>query len=383
MTFPTLQRRTVALAALLLPLAGLLGYVALRSGPLAPVAVTEAEVRSQVLRPALFGIGTVEARQTYRIGPTAAGRLQHLAVDVGDAVRAGQTLGAMDPVDLDERIRAQEAAYKRAEAAVREASARQAFAAAQAQRYAQLEVARSTSEETVQLKRQELAVADAALAAAREEAARVQADTAALRSQRSHLRLLAPADGVVTVRDAEPGSTVLAGQAVLEVVAPHSLWVHLRIDQASAAGLVAGLPAQVHLRSHPGAPLPGRVLRVEPKADAVTEETLAKVVFTQLPTPLPPLGELAEVSVDLPALPATPVVPNAALQRLGAQRGVWRHGPGGLHFTPVTTGRADLEGNVQILQGLEAGDRIIVYSEKALTPRTRVRVESQLVKAQP
>jgi hypothetical protein len=62
---------------------------------------------------------------------------------------------------------------------------------------------------------------------------------------------------------------------------------------------------------------------------------------------------------------------------------VWRHGPGGLHFTPVTTGRADLEGNVQILQGLEAGDRIIVYSEKALTPRTRVRVESQLVKAQP
>ena len=122
---------------------------------------------------------------------------------------------------------------------------------------------------------------------------------------------------------------------------------------------------------------------MEPKADAVTEETLAKVVFTQLPTPLPPLGELAEVSVDLPALPATPVVPNAALQRLGAQRGVWRHGPGGLHFTPVTTGRADLEGNVQILQGLEAGDRIIVYSEKALTPRTRVRVESQLVKAQP
>ena len=56
---PPLQRRTLALIAVLVPLLVLLAYVALRSGPLAPVAVTETRVESRAIRPALFGIGTV------------------------------------------------------------------------------------------------------------------------------------------------------------------------------------------------------------------------------------------------------------------------------------------------------------------------------------
>ena len=44
----------------------------------------------------------------------------------------------------------------------------------------------------------------------------------------------------------------------------------------SAQGLAAGLPARIHLRSRPHEALAGRVLRIEPRADAVTEELLAK-----------------------------------------------------------------------------------------------------------
>src|SRR3546814_2903227 len=83
---------------------------------MAPVAVTVATVQSRALAPALFGIGTVDARYTYKIGPTFAGRLQRLDVDVGDQVTAGQVLGEMDPVDLDDRVRAQESTFKRAQA---------------------------------------------------------------------------------------------------------------------------------------------------------------------------------------------------------------------------------------------------------------------------
>src|SRR3546814_5826535 len=105
--FP-LHGRTLAVLAVVGSLLILLGYVALRSGPMAPVAVTVATVQSRALAPALFGIGTVDARYTYKIGPTFAGRLQRLDVDVGDQVTAGQVLGEMDPVDLDDRVRAQE-----------------------------------------------------------------------------------------------------------------------------------------------------------------------------------------------------------------------------------------------------------------------------------
>ena len=54
-----LQGRTLALLAVVVPLLLLFIYVGLRSGPLAPVAVTVVEVQSRAITPALFGIGTV------------------------------------------------------------------------------------------------------------------------------------------------------------------------------------------------------------------------------------------------------------------------------------------------------------------------------------
>ena len=376
-----LQGRTLALLAVVLPMLALFVYVVLRSGPLAPVAVTLATVETQAITPSLFGIGTVGARTTTKIGPTAAGRLQRLVVEVGDTVQAGQVLGEMDALDLDERLGAQDAALQRAQAALQEAQVRQAHAGAQARRYAQLLAVQSASEEQASTKRQELQVADAAVAAAQAEAARVRAERAAVAAQRRHLRLVAPAAGLVTARWVDPGSTVVAGQAVVEVVDPASLWINVRLDQNSAQGLAAGVPAQVLLRSRSGPALPGRVLRVEPLADAVTEESLAKVVFDALPSPLPPLGELAEVTLALPALAALPVLPNAAVQRVNGQVGVWQYQAGGLRFAPVKLGATDLEGRVQVLDGLGAGDQVVVYSEKALGARSRIHVVERIAAA--
>jgi RND family efflux transporter MFP subunit len=373
-----LQRRTLALIGAIALLLVLLVYTALRSGPLALVAVTEAGAESRAIHPALFGVGTIEARYTYKIGPTLAGRVARLEVQVGDAVTAGQVLGEMDPVDLDDRLRSQEAALKRAQAALREAEARRAFAATQARRYEKLFAARTASEETLATKRQELQIADAALAAVREDVARARADRDAGAAQRGNLRLIAPVDGVVALRDADPGTTLVAGQAAVEVIDPKSLWVNVRFDQISAAGLAADLPARIALRSRGGQVLSGRVLRVEPKADAVTEETLAKVVFDAVPAPLPPIGELAEVTVDLPALPAAAVIPNAAVRHEGGRAGVWRIADGGLTFIPVKLGRSDLDGRVQVIEGLEAGSRVVVYSEKALGPGSRIHVVERI-----
>ncbi|MCP5277161.1 MAG: efflux RND transporter periplasmic adaptor subunit [Thiobacillus sp.] len=374
MNIQPMQRRTLALVAVIVPLLALLIYVAMRSGPLAPVAVTEAQVISRALTPALFGIGTVEARYTYKIGPTLAGRLKRLEVHVGDRVRAGQVLGEMDPVDLDDRIRSQEAASKRIEAAIGEATARFTYAKTQAARYEQLLAVRATSEEILLGKRQEMQIAESVLAAAREDLVRARSDLQALRAQRGNLNLLAPVAGIVTLRDADPGTTLVAGQAVVELIDPDSLWINVRFDQISAAGLATGLPARVALRSSNGAALKGRVLRLEPMADAVTEEILAKVVFDKVPTPLPPIGELAEVTVDLPALAEMPVIPNAAVQRQGDRSGVWRVKDGELDFVPVRLGRSDLDGRMQVVEGLKAGDRIVVYSEKTLGPKSRIRV---------
>src|SRR5690606_34837435 len=146
-------------------------------------------------------------------------------------------------------------------------------------------------------RRQELQVADAGLLAARanldaarQELARARADGEALASQRANLRLVAPVGGLVALRAADPGTTVVAGQSVVDVVDPASLWVNVRFDQLRASGLRAGLPARIVLRSRAGEQIAGKVLRVEPMADAVTEEALAKVAFDALPDPMPSIG---------------------------------------------------------------------------------------------
>lgn len=369
-----LQGRTLALLAVIIPLFALFIYVGLRSGPLAPISVTVTTVESQSVTPSLFGIGTVEARYTYKIGPTFAGRIKHLDVHVGDKVKAGQLLGEMDPVDLDDRVRSQQSAFKRAEAALREAKARQTYAQTQAQRYEQLLAVRSTSEEIVITKRQELQIANAALSAAQEDIVRARSDREALVAQKKNLRLIAPVDGIVTIRNADPGTTIVAGQSVVEIIDPKSLWVNVRFDQISASGLTKGLTVGVALRSHNGQILKGHVLWVEPVADAVTEELLAKVVFDTMPQPLPPLGELVEATVELPSLPAAPVIANAAIQHEGDKIGVWQILDGDLRFTPIKLGASDLDGRVQIREGLSEGDQVVMYSEKALTIHSRIHI---------
>ncbi len=378
MTFPRFQRRTLAVIAVVLPLLLVFGYVDLRSGPLAPVAVTVTAVESLSITPALSGIGTVQARFTHKIGPTAAGRLLRLDVHVGDVVRAGQVLGEMDAVDLNDRITAQQAAIQSAHAALRQAEAKRAFAQTQAQRYEQLLPARAATEEYVATKQQDLLLAQSALAATREDLRRLQAELQALQAQLDNLRLISPAAGIVAARQADPGSTVVAGQPVIEVFDPASVWVDVRFDQISAEGLAPGLPAQVTLRSRRSQAIAGRVLRIEPRADAVTEETLAKVVFANVPSSLPPLGELAEITVQLPAQPSGPVIANASIRTVDGRRGVWKLVGDDLTFTPVTLGRSDLDGRVQVTQGLTSGDRVVLYSEKALTARSRIHIVERL-----
>ena len=79
-----MNRRTILITAAVLLAAILLLFIA-RSGPLASMRVTVAPVARADLAPLLFGIGVVEARRSYLVGPTTAGRVRHVAVEIGRA----------------------------------------------------------------------------------------------------------------------------------------------------------------------------------------------------------------------------------------------------------------------------------------------------------
>lgn len=389
MNIPT--PRVLLLAALGCLVLG--GFIVLmvRSGPLAPVNVTIAQVQATTLENSVFGVGTVEARRNYSIGPTVASRVQRVLVDVGESVRAGQLLAEMDPVELDERAAASAAAMARARhtedatrAQLRDAEVRLQLAARNAQRYASLGEKLFFSSAAVEAKQQEAESAQAAtdsaraqLEAVRLDLIRLQAEHDAVKKLRANVRLLAPVDGVVTTRDAEPGTTLVAGQSILRLVDPTSVWVRTRIDQGRAGTIGVGQSALIVLRSHPGVPLPGTVARVELNSDAVTEERIAQVAFERLPKDFS-LGELAEVTITTTRSESVLVVPNAAVHRQGVTTGVWRIEDGTVRFVPIRIGETSLDGQVAVLTGLRDGESVVVHSERELRANDAVRVVESL-----
>jgi len=367
------------------------GFVVARSGPLAPTKVTVTRVETGSLSSSLFGIGTVEARRSYFIGPTAAGRVKAVHVDVGEQVKAGQLLAEIDPVDLDERLRSLDASYARASSAVLAAAAqrkdvlaRQTVAGLNARRYRDLGDRHFVSTSAVESKQQELTSAQAAvdaseanLQSARQEVVRLKADQDGVRQQRNNLRLVAPVDGVVTSRDVEAGSTVIAGQSVVKLIEPNSLWVKVRLDQGRSRGLALEQAASIALRSNPGMPLTGKVVRIEPVSDSVTEERITLVTFDQIPLGLS-IGEMAEVTVHTAANQSGLILPNAAIKQTTEGSGVWTLRDGKPAFVAIKLGSSSLDGLVQVLEGLSAGDEIIVHSERELSEGGRVKVVEQL-----
>jgi len=391
MTTTQLLLRRLSLGAVALALIGAVAYVSLRTGPLAPIKVTVSQPIAGSIHPAIFGIGTVEARRSWMIGPTVAGRVLSVKVDVGDVVQAGQLLAEMDSVDLDQRLVALDASLARAgstqrsaQAQVQDASARRALAGANTQRNQDLARQNFISPGALDAKLQEQASAEAALQGAQanlsgtaHDITRLKAEQAALVQQRGTVRLLAPANGVVTSRDAEAGSTVVAGQPVLRLIDPASLWVKLRVDQGRSHGLAVGLAGNIVLRSQPHARLSGQVARIELLADSVTEERIAQVAFTQTPIGVS-VGEMAEVTLQLPATAPALLLPNACIQHQQGLTGVWRLNGDSLEFAPVTLGVQSLDGQVQVLKGLSKDDRVVIYSAKALKPGARVKVVDAL-----
>jgi len=388
-----LLKRRLMLGAVALALIGGMAYVSLHTGPLAPVKVTVASPVEGTLNPSIFGIGTVEARRSWMVGPTVAGRVLGVMVDVGDSVRAGQLLAEMDPVDLNQRLAALDASLARAgsaQAAAQaqwlDAKARSALATTTTQRNQDLARQNFISPGALDAVLQSQVSANAAVQAAQanlagtgQDLTRLKAERAALVQQRNNVRLFAPSDAVVTTRDAEAGSTVVAGQPVLRLLDPASLWIRLRVDQGRSAGLADGIKASIVLRSRPQMPLSGRVARLELLADSVTEERIVQVAFDAPPAGVS-AGEMAEVTLQLPATAPALLLPNAAIQYDKGQSGVWRLKDGRPAFAPVQLGMQSLDGQVQVLKGLDKNDQVVVYSQKALSSGARISVVDALVK---
>ena len=248
--------------------------------------------------------GTVEARET-DLAFQVPGRIARLLVDEGDAVQTGQQVASLDSRDyelaltraraeadtsratlelLEAGARPQE--VKVAEATVEQASAQLKFAQSETGRIAQLVPKHLASQDQLDRARMQEDVARATLAqtrqqlalvkegARKEEIARARADfearqqgVAVAQQQLDYVELASPVTGSITLRLAEAGEVIAAGQAVLRIASLDRPWIRIYVNEQELPLLQLGQAAEVRVDGLPGKVFKGRVVFIAPEAE--------------------------------------------------------------------------------------------------------------------
>ena len=232
--------------------------------------------------------GTVEVREV-RLAPLAAGRLIRLVKDEGDSVRRGDTVAILEQPGLGALIAQRRALARAAAARVAEVQAALADSARAAN-----DVARATSlaaQGVVSPQQYDNLKSAAATAAARLQVVRAapaeslaaDAAVAAAEAIGTELVVLAPADGVILTRVAEPGEAVAAGAPVATLGLVHEPWIRGYVGERFVARVTLGQAVQVHADGL-AQPVAGTISEVAPRAEftpraALTERERADLVF--------------------------------------------------------------------------------------------------------
>ncbi len=344
--------------------------------------------------------GKTRLKQRYVVTAPVAGMVRRITLQPGDAVRAGQVLAEIEPATsqlLDPRSRSQaQAVLRGAEAQL--AAVRQRIGAAQAgERLAQTDLRRAqtlqgagaVSQEHLDNARARATSTGAELAAAHadERAAteRVNAARALLADEgrasgtAKVLAVTAPVAGRLLKRPVESATPVPIGQVLMEIGDPALLEIEAEVLSTDAVRLAPGLPARV-LRWGGEGVLQARIARIEPggytKVSALGVEEQRTRVILDFDTPREQwaaLGDAFRVEVEFIVQQEKDVlqVPGSALFRTGDGWAVYRLEGGKARRTPVKIGLRSATA-AQVLEGLDAGQRVIVQPDDRIVDGTRI-----------
>lgn len=121
--------------------------------------------------------------------------------------------------------------------------------------------------------RQQMAQAQSDIAAARAEWERARAQLSEAQANRQDLAIVAPADGTVATRSAEPGEVVAPGTPVVTLVNLSTVYLRGFVPEGEIGRVRTGQRAQVFLDSAPGQPIEAVVSRIDPEASFTPENT--------------------------------------------------------------------------------------------------------------
>ncbi len=304
----------------------------------------------------LEAVGTVRAAQSSQIASQVTGNLVELRAHEGDRVQRGQVLAVID--DAQPR-----AALERATAA--ENAATQELAAADSdlvlaqstlQRYRNLYDKKSLSPQEFDEVKARYQAALAHRDMTRAGLAQAKAAVTQSRTTFSYTRILAPFDGVITEKKADPGTLASPGFPLFTIEGSGRYWLEVTVNESDLRYVRMGerVPVIVDALNVPN--LKGKVVQIAPGADSSSRSFLVKV---ELPAdPLLRSGVFGRAQITR-GIRSSLLIPVTALVERGQLQAVYLLDPNGIaNLRYVTLGRtADTE--VEVLAGLQDGDRLV------------------------
>jgi len=238
-------------------------------GPGQPKYSTAAVERGRLVT-SVSATGKLAPTNQVTVGSQLSGLVVKVLVDVNDHVSAGQALAEIDPEQLDDQIRQNQAQLAANQAQVAQAQATVAESQAQLARLeevSRLSGGRVPSKTELQTGRADAQRAVAALKVAKANVVASQATLAQSQTQRARAVIRSPVAGVVLARQVDPGQTVAASfnTPTLFVIAEDltTMKLEVAIDEADVGSVKQGQHASFTVDAFPGKTFPAEITRVE------------------------------------------------------------------------------------------------------------------------
>ena len=320
------------------------------------------------------------------IGPVHEGRIVSLYAGQGSVVKKGQKLADLESADIDQA----EADYLKAladyENVNRTSAAEVKFAQANYDRTKMLYEKTITAGKNLQQAEHDLELAKAAAASS------VAGARVALASARRHLLILglkesaidalanksnlgsvfsldAPISGVVVERNATVGATVGSDASLFKIIDLSSVWIDANVFEKDLGRVRRGQEVRVTVPAFPGVTFMGRVILI---SSVVNPETRAVQVRTEVANPdgrlRPDMFANVEIITDVRR--AAISLPQSAVLDDGGKKIVFVQTDKGYEKHIVTVG-IESDDRVEILDGLQAGDKVVVKGNYLLLQQSQ------------
>ncbi len=329
------------------------------TGPHRPVVnvvlAQRAAVPNELVLPA-----TLQPSQDAPIYARTTGYLARYLVDIGDNVKAGQTLAIVESPEVDRQL-------AQSQAALAQSRANAVLAKATAVRWAALAKSNAVSAQEAEEKS---AAADAT--AANVQAA--EAEVGRLTQLKDFETVTAPFDGVISSRGADIGMLITTDASrpqLFRLTQQRPLRVYVSVPQNYVRSVKPGVPAEVLVAEFPSRAFTGQIVRASGALDAATRTLQAEVQLPNDDGQLLP-GMFVQVRFRFaPSEPPLLIPSNAAIIRADGTLVAVIDASHVVHLEKVKLGR-DFGTQIEILSGLTAGAMVAANPSDSLTDGTVV-----------